>query len=213
MAHGADLTRLREDRDMLANVDALGTPVATARFMGGREYESIAGNTRAARYPTPESLMRVIKRRAFAIPYVTNTGGRQAQRDGEFINAEGLDEVDRGALATLYCALQTDVQLDLLGASGDIIIDGPFATNPLYGAILSAFRPGSRVLFGDNRAGPAQCGRLLCGYPATAEREEEKPLECPDLEAYRSEWRTRTEEQRTNPPPVRRVSTAPRPLL
>ena len=34
MAHGSDLARLRENRDMLANVDAFGVPVATARFTG-----------------------------------------------------------------------------------------------------------------------------------------------------------------------------------
>ncbi len=42
MANRGDLRRLREDRDMLANVNAFGAPVATARYMGGREYEAIA---------------------------------------------------------------------------------------------------------------------------------------------------------------------------
>jgi len=35
--------RLAEDRDMLANVDIAGQPVATARFAGGREYRAIVG--------------------------------------------------------------------------------------------------------------------------------------------------------------------------
>ena len=50
MANRGDLRRLREDRDMLANVNAFGAPVATARYMGGREYEAIArGAERAHR--------------------------------------------------------------------------------------------------------------------------------------------------------------------
>lgn len=38
MAHGGSLAGLCEERDTLANVDAFGNALATARFMGGREY-------------------------------------------------------------------------------------------------------------------------------------------------------------------------------
>jgi sugar (pentulose or hexulose) kinase len=51
LAHGALLDRLDPSQDMLANVDVHGEPVATARFMGGREFESTSatlGATRAA---------------------------------------------------------------------------------------------------------------------------------------------------------------------
>ena len=51
MAHGAPLERLRPELDMLANVDVHGDPVATARFMGGREYESMLATDRAAQAP------------------------------------------------------------------------------------------------------------------------------------------------------------------
>ena len=43
MAAGAALDRLDPAADMLANVDARGDPVPTARFMGGRELELVAG--------------------------------------------------------------------------------------------------------------------------------------------------------------------------
>ena len=43
MAHGSPLDVLREELDTLANVDAFGNAVATARFMGGREYAAICG--------------------------------------------------------------------------------------------------------------------------------------------------------------------------
>jgi L-fuculokinase len=45
MAHGAALERLDPELDMLANVDAFGDPVATARFMGGRRYETLVGRS------------------------------------------------------------------------------------------------------------------------------------------------------------------------
>jgi L-fuculokinase len=179
MAHGADLARLREDCDMLANVDALGTPVPTARFMGGREYEAIAGSVRTSHRhrPTLGHLIGVLEKRAFARP------------DGKLVNAESLDEGERGALATLYCALQTDRLLDLLGTAGPVIVDGPLAANSLYAALLVAFRPHSRVLVGDNHAGPAECARFLCGHPVVSRLREVEPLECVGLADYRSLWR------------------------
>ncbi len=45
---------------MLANVDALGVPTATARFMGGREYAAIAGEAGACRQPDQAGLAAVL---------------------------------------------------------------------------------------------------------------------------------------------------------
>jgi sugar (pentulose or hexulose) kinase len=49
MASHTPLDRLDPARDMLANVDAFGDPVATARFMGGRDFETIAAGHGEAR--------------------------------------------------------------------------------------------------------------------------------------------------------------------
>jgi L-fuculokinase len=193
MAHGANLTRLREDRDMLANVDALGAPVATARFMGGREYEAIAGSGRDAQFPTPKALMRVLDKKAFALPSFASAGGPFAGRAGTLVNAQVLDDAERGALATIYCALQADLLLDLLGASGNVIVDGPFAKNPLYGPVLAALRPGSIVLLGSDRAGSVSCARHLCGYAVEPNLRVAKPLECKGFEDYRLGWRALVE--------------------
>ncbi len=43
MAPGLSIEGLDPTDDTLANVDVEGRPVATARFMGGREYSMIAG--------------------------------------------------------------------------------------------------------------------------------------------------------------------------
>ncbi len=44
---------------MLANVNAFGAPVATARYMGGREYEAIA---QSADEPTVDAVIEVLSR-------------------------------------------------------------------------------------------------------------------------------------------------------
>jgi L-fuculokinase len=193
MVHGTDLTQLREDRDMLANVDALGAPVATARFMGGREYEAIAGSGRDAQFPTPGALERVLDKKAFALPSFAGAGGPFAGRPGTLVNAQALDDAERGALATMYCALQADLLLDLLGASVKVIVDGPVAKNPLYSSVLAALRPGSIVLVGGERAGSISCARHLCGFTVEPNLQAAKPLECKGLEDYRAGWRVLVE--------------------
>ncbi len=189
MANGAELDRLHEDRDMLANVDACGSPVPTARFMGGREYEAIAGDSKASREPTDEALEKVVRQRALALPSFAGTGGPFVGLRGKLLNADKLDERERGALATLYCALQTDFLLELLGDPSPVIIDGPLTENPLFARVLAALRDGP-VLTGDNRAGPTECGRLLLGYRPESNLRPARPLDLAGLSDYRAIWRT-----------------------
>jgi sugar (pentulose or hexulose) kinase len=199
LAHGTDLGRLDENRDMLANIDAFGSPVPTARFMGGREYEVIAGERKLDRQPTGDSLEAVLEQDAMALPSFAGTGGPFVGSRGKLLNAEKLDDLQRGALATLYCALQSDLLLDMLGEPSTVIIDGPLTQNPLFGPTLARFRTGSiqnrnaqvscSVLNSDNRAGPTECGRLFLGHRPQSNLRPAQPLELPGLEEYRDKWR------------------------
>jgi sugar (pentulose or hexulose) kinase len=87
-------------------------------------------------------------------------GGPFPGSTGAILGAEALDPPARAALATLYVALLSDTALDLLGASGEIVIDGPLGENPLYPQVLAGLRPHSRVQLGEPGAGPA--GGALC---------------------------------------------------
>jgi L-fuculokinase len=197
MANGAPLDCLRENRDMLANIDAFGSPVPTARFMGGREYEAIGGQGAQARQPSARSLQTVLDQGAMALPSFAGTGGPFIGRRGRLIDADRLDEQERGALATLYCALQTDLLLDLLGSPSSTIIDGPLAQNPLFGSILASLRAESTesthtngaVLIANTRAGPTECARLLLGHSAKSQLTAAPQLEIPSLTDYRARWR------------------------
>jgi len=189
LANGADLSVLRQERDMLANVDAFGSVVGTARFMGGREYEAVAGPDAAV--PDRAALARVLASPALVQPSFT-AGGQFPNRAGTIHGAEGLDAPARAALATLHIALLSDVALDLLATSGDIVIDGPLGENPLYPCILAALRPTSRVQLGEAGAGTA--GGALCLALGTAShppvlRTIEPDAVVPGLAAYVERWR------------------------
>jgi sugar (pentulose or hexulose) kinase len=188
MAPGLGLDKLDPADDTLANIDIEGRPVATARFMGGREYASIAG---APASPDLASLSRVIASGAMALPCLAGQGGPFPHRKGEIRGQTA--PVDRPALATLYLALMTDLMLTRLGAvSGDLIVEGSFATNLAYGALLAALRPSQQVYVGPDAAGTARGAALLAQWPP---RHFHPPslIAAPlatvaGLSAYRSDW-------------------------
>lgn len=187
MANQADLSRLREDRDMLASVDAFGSAVATARFMGGHEYQAIAGSDARPNLP---ALLNVIERQAMASPAFAR-GGPFAGRAGRLINAERLSGSERASMATLYVALMSELLIELLGAAGDVLVDGPLASNPLFGSILADLLPARAVLLNPDDGGNARAACYLAGFtdaplqsltPANA-------MGLKSLPAYRAAWR------------------------
>jgi sugar (pentulose or hexulose) kinase len=189
LAHGADLSRLREAEDMLANVDALGVPTATARFMGGREYAAIAEGAMVP--PTAAGLAAVLAAEAVALPSFALGGPCQGRR-GQVLRAEALAPEGRAALATLYCALMADLILDRLGVAGTILVDGPFAANPLFPAVLQSLRAENPVRPSGTRGGITAAVLWLAGAEPPPEPKP-KPLpalaEAEALRAYRDRWR------------------------
>jgi len=192
MAYHADLTRLHAERDMLANIDAFSSPVCTARFMGGREYDVIAQN---AALPSREALAAVLQRQAMALPSFA-PGGPFPGAKGTLLRADQLNGAERAALATLYVALMSDLSIELLGAGGDIFLDGPLAANPLFAAVLAALRPANRVLVTGAAAGSDIAVVFLAGFPhrAAALPPAVEPLTLAGLVEYRCIWRERLPE-------------------
>jgi hypothetical protein len=172
---------------MLANVDATGAAVPTARFMGGREYAAIAGE--AAVPPDAAALAQVLRRGAIARPAFA-PAGPFAGEAGRIVNGEGLAPPARAALASLYLALVSDFLLDALGATGPVIIDGPLAANPLYGPLLGGLRPGAAVWRASPRSGSVLAARhLVSGDRPDLPLAAASPLASPGLAAARTAWR------------------------
>lgn len=193
MARGADLTRLREDEDMLANVDAHGECVATARFMGGREYKVIAGSDYDLEAPTMRALADVVRKGAMALPSLVTASGGFTDGAGRLIGAEQLDVTQRAALATLYCALMVDRLLDLLAMRGaDVVIDGPLAGNPLFAAVLAALRPHASVFVSSQTGTRFAAGSVLAGISPDPNATTAVPAaDFAGLDAYRQTWKER----------------------
>ena len=191
MAVGHSLAHLSPNDDMMANIDANGRPTACARFMGGREYAEICGDCSAE--PGLEHVQSLITENTLALPSFSPHGGPFAAQKGHI---EGpLQSEQRSSLATLYCALMSDLILTRMGvASGEIIVDGSFARNQTFCAILAQLRPGQSLLRATDQAGTARGAALLADWPhkeVQVETQTVTPATLADLQNYRSLWRTR----------------------
>jgi sugar (pentulose or hexulose) kinase len=189
---GGTLPAAGEHLDCLGNVDALGNLVASGRFMGGRELERIISDHRAADGPAEEKLARLLAAPRYALPAFSDQGGPFAGRKGRIVDEHGSDAVaaDPATLGALYCALLTDLMLDVLGARGPIILDGPFATNDVYIAALAALRPASPVLPSAETQGTSLGAALLADPSWPAELPEAAARPELDVALYRARWRS-----------------------
>lgn len=137
MGVGAEAQPLDPTQDTLVNVNALGDPVPSARFMGGREHDVLTQGELID--PTPADISEVLDGGMMLLPAVVpETGPFQGQHarwlGGEPPHGTGL----RSAAIGFYLALVTGHCLRLIGHRGPIFVEGPFARNTCYLRMISA---------------------------------------------------------------------------
>ena len=192
MASQVSLSSLSSDKDMLANIDAFGSPIACARFMGGREFEAIceqAGSWLGEQFNLND-IQNVINKEVFALPDFSDGSGPFGGAQSKFIGP--VNEVSGIAIATLYCALMIDYQLDMLGAHGDVYIEGAFLKNPLLCSLVNSFRVTQEVMLSDDNTG------TVLGAAYLTQWDTEKPslsvspatvIKLEGLDKFKLKWR------------------------
>lgn len=134
---GGSVDRLDPDRDSLANVDYLGRPVPTARFMGGREYQELAGENSPS--PTFADAQQVIDAGIMALPAFAAGVGPYPNHNGRIEGDAGaLNPSERAAMASLYLALNSAAALEICGTGHTITVEGPLSRNDVYLGVLTA---------------------------------------------------------------------------
>lgn len=186
------LDALDSARDMLANVTVDRSPIATARFMGGREYEVIAAGSRAT--ASRATLQKAIDRGQFALPSFA-PGGPFPSRAGAPRGPAPANDEERAAIATLYVALMMDTVLGQLRSANRIVVDGGLARNQALLGTLAALRPAQSVSRNVAAEGTAM-GAAALALEAHGKRqvfapqiEEANALELKGLNEYRETWR------------------------
>lgn len=186
--------RLDPRRDTSGTVSVHGTPLACSRFMGGREYAAIAGTEGLAAVATPAHLAALLRGGSLALPPHAPSGPFQHRaRAGSVHCDDASSGATCAALAALYCALVTDVCLELIEARGPVTIDGPFARNELYLGALAALRWPDPVVASLVTDGPT-LGAAMLANGATIQALTPLPAAAPlcaeEVRAHRAAWRT-----------------------
>ena len=160
MALGGRQVTLDAARDVLVNVNALGRPVPTARFMGGREMEEIMGGRIGE--PSADDLRAVLEGRVMAMPSLhPETGPFPGKRFG-WIGGEPEGGA-RMAAASFYAALMGAECLALIGAEGPVIVEGAFGGNAAFLRMLATAT--GRVVRGSGQGAGTGLGAALLAGP------------------------------------------------
>jgi sugar (pentulose or hexulose) kinase len=190
-----DTSALTEARDCLINVDVNGRPTLSARFMGGREAELIAGLNIHALTDNYDP-QRLIERLPALLKAGTAVFPTFAQGCGPFPNARGewrnkpSDPGDQRAITGLYLALMADTSLSLIGSRDRLLIEGRFAEALIFIRALAALRPRQKV-FVSNAHDDVPYGALRLidsALPPPSPLTEIQPLEV-GFSAYAEAWR------------------------
>ena len=190
-AVGGSIADLDPARDCLANVDALGRAVPSARFMAGREFSILTEDSKAT--PTEAEIARVVGERIMALPSFAPGTGPFAFREGHWSHdPAALSPGEKVAAASLYCALIAETCLKLTGAAGPVVVEGPISRNALFLSALTRL-VGRPVIARTDTTGTTEGAALLAQGPegisaGLPDAEPASPLGH-DLEAYAAIWR------------------------
>jgi sugar (pentulose or hexulose) kinase len=187
MTVGGETSGLDPQRDSLANVDAHGRPVPTARFMGGREFDMLAPQVAE---PTPDDVDHVLANDIMALPsFVPGVGPYPAQQGRWTVAPETLSPGQRTAAASLYLALMARTCLDLCGLGRSITLEGPLSRNRLFAAALAHLAGVPVHASGDATGTSLGASLLFGGTLKGVQGEAIAPLKANHLDAYIEQWR------------------------
>ena len=185
MAVGGTSVTLDPARDVLVNVNALGDPVPSARFMGGREFDLLRAG---ATPPLPQDRAGVLAGCAI-LPSAAPGSGPFPGHHLRWTAPPATSGQHMLALSW-YLAMMTQTCLTLIGARGPVIVEGPFARNPDYlDMLVSLCADGAEIA--TSATGTSAGAALLClgAAPAPATLAVRRPPDAPALAAYAARWR------------------------
>jgi sugar (pentulose or hexulose) kinase len=191
MAIGGAGVTLDPARDTLFNVNAFGDPVASARFMGGREHAILTQDL--PEQHTAEDVAAVLERQILLMPSVLSGSGRFPDAKAEWI-ANGMPTPSHRRVAvSFYLAMMTAVCLELIGAEGATVAEGPFARNDLYVRMLAAATGRPVLPAAGGGTGTSVGAALLAAQAPTLSQAGDKSVETGDplWTAYAREWQAR----------------------
>jgi sugar (pentulose or hexulose) kinase len=189
MSVGGNTAALDPARDTMINTNALGQPVPSAKFMGGREHDLLRGGRASG--ATAQDALRVREQDIMLMPAVVVGSGPYPDRAMRWLPAPPDDAAQEVAVG-YYLALMTAECLSMTGGKGPVIVEGPFARNPHFLDMLTVAtaRP---VQVSASQTGTAIGAALLFAAPGDTPDHVDGPPHSVDasLVPYAARWRER----------------------
>jgi sugar (pentulose or hexulose) kinase len=182
---------LEEARDTLVNVNAFGDPVPSARFMGGRVFAMLEADPKAE--ITQADRDAVFDGHIMLLPAVPDDSGPFVGRKGGW-KGDHKSLTPGGYLyaVSLYLGMMTSVSLELIGANGPVVVEGPLAANVTFLETLAAVTSRPVMIGGSGVTGTSAGTALLAlGREARITSHSKAAALSPDprIAAYAAEWR------------------------
>lgn len=182
---------LDEARDTLVNVNAFGDPVPSARFMGGRVFAILGADPKATISAADRDA--VLDGGIMLLPAVPDDSGPFFGRKGGWRgNADALTPGGFLFAVSLYLGMMTSVSLELIGADGPVVVEGPLAANLTFLETLKAVT-GRPVMTGGSGVTGTSAGTALLALGRDARITSHSKVAAlvpdPRIAAYAAEWR------------------------
>lgn len=194
MAVGKSYVKLDARRDTLMNVNALGNPTPSAKFMGGREFDRLMEG-RSVGF-TDKDVQSVLRACPMLMPSVENHSGPYQGHTHRWVGrSDELTDGEYFVAVSFYLALVSAVCIKLTGCDGLAIIEGPFADNTLYKKMLSVAT--ERPVASSSGTGTSIGAALLAApFAATSlKASAQETYRNPEFRRYASEWMSLAEQQ------------------
>ena len=185
---------LTEARDCLLNVDIAGTPIPSARFMGGREIELLAGSDASLQSDLAYSAaLEAVETGDMILPSYAPGVGPYPLAPLREVPVCAREVAT--AKAHLYAALLADASLDLIGSCDTVVVDGRFSRARIFVQALANLRAETRVVVSSDDRGVANGALQLAKREHHDALKTSSPLPV-DMSAYRARWRDAAERAR-----------------
>ena len=195
MAIGGAETPLDSARAVLVNVGGQGQAVPSSRFMGGREFDLIAAGESAT--PHAADRARILDLGLAILPAAVPQSGPFAGQTLAWTQPPQTAGEKMLALAW-YLAMMTRTCLDLIGARGPVIVEGPLGGNADYLDMLAAISAGGVQVAA---AGTGTTGGAVCLMTGRAPKGLASPWPVPRgarmMREYVAIWRRSAEVRRS----------------
>ena len=180
--------KLAETRDCLLNADVVGAPIPSARFMGGREIELLAGGDASLDNERAYSAaIEAVETGDMILPSYAPGVGPYPFAPPREVSPISPPEAAM-AKAHLYAALLADASLDLIGSCDTVIVDGRFSRAPIFVQALANLRAKTRIVVSADDQGVAHGALQLVRRGRHDALKPISPLPV-DMSAYRARWR------------------------